>query len=94
MDAITEPKPKGRRGFASMSTEKRRAIASKGGKSVPAEKRSFSQSKDLASGAGKIGGTSVTDSSRSFFKDRELAKSAGAVGGRNKRRSLKPDVNS
>ena len=46
----------GRRGFASMSPEKQREIASKGGKSVPSEKRSFSQNRDLASQAGRKGG--------------------------------------
>ncbi len=45
-----------KRGFASMSLEKRREIASKGGKSVPNERRSFSQDRDLASEAGKKGG--------------------------------------
>jgi uncharacterized protein len=45
-----------RRGFASMTPEKQREIASKGGKSVPAEKRSFSQNRDLASNAGRKGG--------------------------------------
>ena len=45
-----------RRGFASMSADKKREIASKGGKSVPAEKRSFSQNRDLASEAGRKGG--------------------------------------
>ncbi len=45
-----------RRGFASMSPEKQREIASKGGKSVPSEKRSFSQNRDLASQAGRKGG--------------------------------------
>ena len=47
---------KERRGFASMSPEKQREIASKGGKSVPSEKRSFSQNRDLASQAGRKGG--------------------------------------
>ena len=42
-----------KRGFASMSVEKRREIASKGGKSVPAEKTSFSQHRGLASEAGR-----------------------------------------
>ena len=46
----------GRRGFASMSAEKQREIASKGGKSVPSGKRSFSQNRDLASAAGRKGG--------------------------------------
>ena len=44
------------RGFASMSMEKRREIASKGGKSVPADKRAFSQNRDLAAEAGRKGG--------------------------------------
>jgi general stress protein YciG len=39
-----------------MSPERRRAIASKGGKSVPADKRAFSQARDLASAAGRKGG--------------------------------------
>ncbi len=45
-----------KRGFASMSPEKQREIASKGGKSVPSDKRSFSQNRDLASQAGRKGG--------------------------------------
>ena len=45
-----------KRGFASMSPEKQREIASKGGKSVPSERRSFSQNRDLASEAGRRGG--------------------------------------
>ena len=45
-----------KRGFASMSPEKQREIASKGGKSVPSEKRSFSQNRDLAAQAGRKGG--------------------------------------
>ena len=47
-----------KRGFASMSADKVREIASKGGKSVPSEKRSFSQDRGLASTAGRKGGTS------------------------------------
>ena len=38
-----------KRGFASMSPEKQREIASKGGKSVPSDRRSFAQNRDLAS---------------------------------------------
>ena len=53
-----------KRGFASISVEKRREIASKGGKSVPAEKRSFSQNRNLASEAGRKGG-STSHKSRS-----------------------------
>ena len=36
------------RGFASMDPEKQRAIARKGGLSVPNEKRSFAQNPQLA----------------------------------------------
>jgi general stress protein YciG len=45
-----------KRGFASMDSDRQREIASKGGKSVPAEKRSFSQDRELASEAGRKGG--------------------------------------
>ena len=44
------------RGFASMDKEKQREISRKGGESVPAEKRSFSQNRGLASEAGRKGG--------------------------------------
>ena len=45
-----------KRGFASMDAERQREIASKGGRSVPAERRSFSQDRELASEAGRKGG--------------------------------------
>jgi hypothetical protein len=45
-----------KRGFASMDEDKQREIASKGGQSVPDEKRSFSQDKQLAQEAGRKGG--------------------------------------
>jgi general stress protein YciG len=51
------PRPgKSKRGFASMSEERQREIASKGGRSVPKDKRSFSQDRQLASAAGRKGG--------------------------------------
>lgn len=53
----TNTPSKSKRGFAAMSPEKRREIAAKGGASVPAEKRSFSQSRDLAARAGRAGGS-------------------------------------
>ena len=46
------------RGFASMDRDKQREIARKGGRSVPNEKRSFSQNHQLASDAGRKGGNS------------------------------------
>ena len=44
------------RGFAAMDAERRREIARKGGKSVPDEKRSFTQDRSLAAEAGRKGG--------------------------------------
>lgn len=52
----TEKKP---RGFAAMSPDRLAEIASKGGKSVPPESRSFSQNRALAAAAGKKGGLVV-----------------------------------
>jgi general stress protein YciG len=52
-------RPKSKRGFAAMSPERRREIAAKGGAAVPAEKRSFSQSRDLAASAGRTGGSAT-----------------------------------
>ncbi|MDR3507752.1 MAG: general stress protein [Caulobacteraceae bacterium] len=45
-----------RRGFAAMDKTRQREIARKGGASVPDEKRSFSQDRDLAAAAGRKGG--------------------------------------
>ncbi len=50
------PKTPSRRGFAAMDKERQREIARKGGASVPDEKRSFSQDRDLAAAAGRKGG--------------------------------------
>ena len=47
---------KSNRGFASMDRAKQREIARKGGESVPNEKRSFSQDRQLAAAAGRKGG--------------------------------------
>jgi uncharacterized protein len=47
---------KSNRGFASMDRTKQREIARKGGESVPHEKRSFSQDRELAAAAGRKGG--------------------------------------
>jgi general stress protein YciG len=47
--------PKSNRGFASMDKDKQREIARKGGESVPNEKRSFFQNRELAAAAGRKG---------------------------------------
>jgi len=72
---------KSNRGFASMDQAKQREIASKGGQSVPPEKRSFSQNPNLAATAGRKGGESVPPEVRSFSQNRELAAEAGRKGG-------------
>ena len=51
-----EAHPISRRGFAAMDPERRREIAKRGGASVPSEKRSFAQNRDLAANAGRKGG--------------------------------------
>lgn len=59
MSEETTPTPvdgKKRRGFASMTPERRSEIARMGGASVPHEKRSFSQDGALAREAGRKGG--------------------------------------
>jgi general stress protein YciG len=76
-----EHKGTSNRGFASMDQAKQRAIASKGGQSVPPGKRSFSQDPSLAAQAGRKGGESVPPEGRSFSQNRELAAEAGRKGG-------------
>ena len=44
------------RGFGSMDQDKQRDAASKGGRSVPGEERSFSKDHELAAEAGRKGG--------------------------------------
>ena len=77
----TQPKTTSARGFASMDTARQREIARKGGRSVPAEKRSFSRDPELAAEAGRKGGNSVPAEQRSFSRNRALAAQAGRKGG-------------
>ena len=72
---------RGRQGFASMDDERQREIASKGGKSVPDQERSFSKDRDLAADAGRKGGQSVASEDRTFSRDPGLAAQAGRKGG-------------
>lgn len=44
------------RGFANLTKERRREIAAKGGRSVPNDRRSFSQNRELAAEAARKGG--------------------------------------
>jgi len=61
---MVEDRKTSARGFASMNAEKQREIARKGGRSVPNDKRSFSQNHQLASEAGRKGGHSSHGSRR------------------------------
>ncbi len=57
MSAPIDPQPAGGlRGFAAMDPERRREIARRGGASVPSDKRSFAQDRNLAANAGRKGG--------------------------------------
>ena len=56
MRTIDQTTSKAKRGFAAMDSEKQREIARRGGKSVPPERRSFAQSRELAATAGRTGG--------------------------------------
>jgi general stress protein YciG len=64
-----------------MDVERQRAIARKGGESVPKEKRSFARNPALAIEAGRKGGQSVAPEQRSFSKNPTLAAEAGRKGG-------------
>lgn len=83
----TQPKTASARGFASMDAARQREIARKGGRSVPAEKRSFSRDPELAAAAGRKGGNSVPAEQRSFSRNRALASQAGRKGGIGSRKS-------
>ena len=67
-----------KRGFASMSEEKQREIARKGGASVPSHARSFSRNHELAVEAGRKGGR---ESGGNFRNDPKRAAEAGRKGG-------------
>ena len=83
------------RGFASMDPALQREIASKGGRSVPPEERSFSKDRALAAEAGRKGGEASHGGRRNqnaqqsgsggnagnFANDRDRAAEAGRKGG-------------
>lgn len=71
-----------------MDEEKQREIAQKGGESVPAEKRSFSQDPKMASEAGRKGGQ---ESGGNFKNDPDRASEAGRKGGQESGGNFKND---
>ncbi|OJY04440.1 MAG: stress-induced protein [Rhizobiales bacterium 62-17] len=72
---------KSKRGFASMTPERRQEVARKGGLAVKPENRAFSKDKKLAVKAGRKGGSSVSPQNRAFSRNPALASSAGRKGG-------------
>jgi uncharacterized protein len=76
------------RGFAAMDHNKQREIASKGGASVPDEKRSFSQDPQRASEAGRKGGQA---SGGNFANNPGRAAEAGRKGGQASGGNLGPN---
>ena len=70
-----------KRGFALLSPERRKEIATLGGKSVAPSKRSFSTNKELAKKAGAKGGKNAPAEKRPFSAKPGLAIEAGKLGG-------------
>jgi general stress protein YciG len=64
-----------------MDVERRREIARKGGASVPDEKRSFSQDRDLAAAAGRKGGEASHGGGRTRSAASSAAESRPTDGG-------------
>lgn len=61
-------KPKAKRGFALLSPERRREVASKGGAALSPEQRSFSKDRTLAAQAGRKGGEASHGGGKPFHK--------------------------
>jgi general stress protein YciG len=59
MTRVLKVQQRGKRGFASMSLERRREIASMGGRSIPDANRAFSKQRGLAREAGRKGGLAI-----------------------------------
>lgn len=59
-----QPKPKAKRGFASMDPEKQRAIASKGGRAAHESGGAHKWTREEASEAGKKGGAVTSEMRR------------------------------
>lgn len=66
MNETEVPVRKSNRGFASMSPERRKEVASKGGKSVKWQNRAFSKNRKLAQEAGRKGGLNSTKRTKAY----------------------------
>ncbi len=69
----------GKRGFGSMSQEKRKEIAAKGGRAVDPANRSFTRDRELARSAGSKGGSAIKPEQRAYSLDPVLASKAGKI---------------
>jgi general stress protein YciG len=80
MDSVVHEAPGSlaKRGFAAMDRGRQRDIASKGGSSVPVDKRSFSRDHELAVRAGRKGGLARM---RAAQRQLHLSSDAEAVAG-------------
>ena len=74
MEQQQEPRQKSHRGFAAMSEEKQRQIASKGGKAAHAAGTAHEFTSEEAREAGRKGGVSIS-------KDRQHMAKIGRAGG-------------
>ena len=83
MTATTKQK----RGFAAMTPERQREIASMGGRALKPEQRSFSRNLELAASAGRKGGLAVDPAKRTFIVNHDMAVDAGRKGGRARSRA-------
>lgn len=82
---MTDSKPRGKRGFGSMSPEKQREIASKGGRAAHAAGSAHEFTSDEARIAGKKGGQAVAEKhGAEHFA--EIGRKGGQVRGRNRAR--------
>jgi len=92
MTESSEEPPKRKRGLAALSPERRRAIAAMGGRSVPAEKRAFSQDPQFAAKAGRKGGTLAKAENRFFSRFPEKAVLAGQTSAEMRRAKAEAEV--
>jgi len=77
---MTDQPKKKKSGFAALSADKQRAIASKGGKAAHAHGRAHEFTKDEARVAGRKGGETVS-------RDRDHMAAIGRMGGKGRHKS-------
>ncbi len=72
LDEVTDANKKGRQGFASMSEDKQKTIASKGGKAAHAQGTAHEWSSDEAREAGRKGGLARKTSEGDVYEEEEI----------------------